>query len=71
MMLEISMVGACPKEAQGQVHELLKGLIVTDRENFEMREIGMIAGSGKEEVRIYLTCDLAQVRSMHRLLQFF
>jgi hypothetical protein len=63
-MLEISMFGACPKEAQGQVHELLKALIVTDRENFKVREIGMIAGSGKDEVRIYLTCDQAQVSAV-------
>lgn len=58
------MLGACPKEEQGQVHELLKALIVTVRENFKVHEIGMIAGTGKDEVRIYLTCDLAQVSTV-------
>lgn len=63
-MIEISMLGACPKEAQGQVHDLLKALIVTDRENFRMREVAMIAGSGKEEIRICLSCDLSQASSL-------
>ena len=66
-MIEVSMLGACPKEAQSQVHDLLKALIVTDRENFRVREVAMIAGAGKEEIRIFLTCDLSQARLTTRI----
>jgi hypothetical protein len=62
-VIEASMLGACPNRSVMQMHSLITSLIVTNREPYKYREIGLIAGKAKEETRVYLRCNLSQVRS--------
>lgn len=56
------MLGACANDAVQRVQDLIVSLVVTGREACKQREIALIAGAGKDEVRVYLRCDLSQVR---------
>ena len=60
-LTEIYMLGACSNDAVQKVQDLIVSLVVTSREACKQREIALIAGTGKDEVRVYLRCDLSQV----------
>jgi hypothetical protein len=62
-LTEVCMFGACANDAVQTVHDLIVSLIVTSREACKQREIALIAGTGRDEIRLYLRCDLSQVRA--------
>jgi hypothetical protein len=64
-VIEACMLGACPDAASGELNELIGSLIIASREACKVREIALIAGTAKQETRIFLRCDLSQVRCSH------
>ena len=55
------MLGAVQTQSVRQLHELITSLIVSNREVYHYHEIGLVAGTGKQETRMILKNDLTQV----------
>ena len=62
-IIEASMLGACAAEDSRKVQAMLTAMAVVPPVAFKRREIGLIAGSGRDETRLYLHQDLLSVRT--------